>query len=87
MRQGVDLAGKAVSGYVVPKIREAVPEARGEEAGGGVEGTDAGTGSDLCDLMEPFFWRRRSVWVWNVAASEGGESKLCERQPLSTGFA
>ena len=43
VRQGVDLAGKAVSGYVVPKIRGAVPEARGKEGGGGVEGTAAGT--------------------------------------------
>jgi hypothetical protein len=30
VRQGVDLAGKAVTGYVVPKIKSTVPEARGE---------------------------------------------------------
>lgn len=29
VQQGVDLAGKAVTGYVVPKLRTSVPEARG----------------------------------------------------------
>lgn len=38
VRQGVDLAGKAVTGYVVPKIKSTVPEARGEWRGDGREG-------------------------------------------------